>query len=192
MHHVKGLEIYSCRYSSFEHHTGDSTIWLGSTPILRENTLGVIKDSHLSSPSTNTSPEVLWLDGYLEYSHAAMDFPGLSGKISSSRGGREHIIRIHTCIATHGRKRLRSALGDIVHKNIGGKNPALPQSFVLSSPAKEPRVIHMKENVLDTVRWNLNTNVQDVAAAVGPSLSTVPRILQKEGVHPYHLQPQHM
>ncbi|GFX97221.1 hypothetical protein TNCV_557111 [Trichonephila clavipes] len=26
---------------SFEHHTGDSTIWLVSTPILRENTLGL-------------------------------------------------------------------------------------------------------------------------------------------------------
>ncbi|GFU06034.1 hypothetical protein TNCV_3395521 [Trichonephila clavipes] len=28
---------------SFEHNAGGSTIWLGSTPILRENTLGVAK-----------------------------------------------------------------------------------------------------------------------------------------------------
>ncbi|GFU14633.1 cytochrome P450 2J5 [Trichonephila clavipes] len=28
---------------SFEHDTGDSTIWLGSTPILRENTLEVVR-----------------------------------------------------------------------------------------------------------------------------------------------------
>ncbi|GFW96606.1 hypothetical protein TNCV_2846631 [Trichonephila clavipes] len=28
----------------FQHHTGDSTIRLGSTPILRENTLEVVRD----------------------------------------------------------------------------------------------------------------------------------------------------
>ncbi|GFW43584.1 hypothetical protein TNCV_4769361 [Trichonephila clavipes] len=33
----------------FEHHTGDSTIWLVSTPILKEDTW----DGHLSIPSTN-------------------------------------------------------------------------------------------------------------------------------------------
>ncbi|GFU21397.1 hypothetical protein TNCV_891411 [Trichonephila clavipes] len=38
---------------SFEHHTDDSTIWLVSTPILREDTWGRSGASHLSSPSTN-------------------------------------------------------------------------------------------------------------------------------------------
>ncbi|GFV42042.1 hypothetical protein TNCV_1569091 [Trichonephila clavipes] len=38
---------------SFEHHTGDSTIWLVSTPILREDTWGWSGASHLSSSSTN-------------------------------------------------------------------------------------------------------------------------------------------
>ncbi|GFW82279.1 hypothetical protein TNCV_3817601 [Trichonephila clavipes] len=36
-----------------EHHTGDSTIQLGFTPIFRRNTLGSIMASHLSSTSTN-------------------------------------------------------------------------------------------------------------------------------------------
>ncbi|GFX60875.1 hypothetical protein TNCV_1311681 [Trichonephila clavipes] len=38
---------------SFEHYTGDSTIWLGSTPILREDTWEWSGVSHLSTPSTN-------------------------------------------------------------------------------------------------------------------------------------------
>ncbi|GFW82770.1 hypothetical protein TNCV_3493401 [Trichonephila clavipes] len=29
---------------SFEHHAGGSTIWLGSIPTLRENTLGLVRD----------------------------------------------------------------------------------------------------------------------------------------------------
>ncbi|GFW64069.1 uncharacterized protein TNCV_707741 [Trichonephila clavipes] len=54
---------------SFEHHTGDSTIWLGSALILRENTWGWSGDSQLSTPSTNFTRD-LWFDGYLEYPHA--------------------------------------------------------------------------------------------------------------------------
>ncbi|GFW15171.1 hypothetical protein TNCV_173181 [Trichonephila clavipes] len=38
---------------SFEHHIGDSTIWLGFTPILRDDIWGRSWASHLSSPSTN-------------------------------------------------------------------------------------------------------------------------------------------
>ncbi|GFY16625.1 hypothetical protein TNCV_2787511 [Trichonephila clavipes] len=41
---------------SFEHHTVDSTILLGSTPILRENALGGQKPP-TSSPSTNLTRE---------------------------------------------------------------------------------------------------------------------------------------
>ncbi|GFT90500.1 hypothetical protein TNCV_4491881 [Trichonephila clavipes] len=37
----------------FEHHARDSTSLLGSTPILRENTLGWLRAFHLSCPSTN-------------------------------------------------------------------------------------------------------------------------------------------
>ncbi|GFW48456.1 transposable element Tc3 transposase [Trichonephila clavipes] len=47
------------------------------------------------------------------------------------------IKKIQTCIPTHGRKRLRSALGGIVHKKIEGNKPVLPQSFKLSSPAEQ-------------------------------------------------------
>ncbi|GFX24444.1 hypothetical protein TNCV_992591 [Trichonephila clavipes] len=39
---------------SFEHHAGDSTIWLSSFPFLRENPLGWSETSHLSSPSSST------------------------------------------------------------------------------------------------------------------------------------------
>ncbi|GFT06503.1 hypothetical protein TNCV_3356291 [Trichonephila clavipes] len=38
---------------SFEHHTGDSTNQLVSTPILREDTWGWSGASHLPTPSTN-------------------------------------------------------------------------------------------------------------------------------------------
>ncbi|GFV37171.1 hypothetical protein TNCV_1720931 [Trichonephila clavipes] len=38
---------------SFEHHTGESTIWLVPTPILREDTWEWSGASHFSTPSTN-------------------------------------------------------------------------------------------------------------------------------------------
>ncbi|GFU84547.1 hypothetical protein TNCV_3238561 [Trichonephila clavipes] len=38
---------------SFERHSGNSTFWLSYTPILRENTLNVVRTSHLSPLSTN-------------------------------------------------------------------------------------------------------------------------------------------
>ncbi|GFV56045.1 uncharacterized protein TNCV_2266311 [Trichonephila clavipes] len=50
---------------NFEQHTNDSTSRLGSTPALRENTLGVVKGL------PPTSREDLRLDGYLEYLHTA-------------------------------------------------------------------------------------------------------------------------
>ncbi|GFV09575.1 uncharacterized protein TNCV_3159721 [Trichonephila clavipes] len=55
---------------SLEHHAGDSTIYLGSTPILRENTLreGQGPPSSLSHPPT--SREDSRLNGYSEYSQA--------------------------------------------------------------------------------------------------------------------------
>ncbi|GFU12109.1 hypothetical protein TNCV_1781271 [Trichonephila clavipes] len=46
------------------------------------------------------------------------------------------IAWIQICTATHSRKRLRSTLGGVVHNSIGGKRPALPQSYELSSPAE--------------------------------------------------------
>ncbi|GFY30946.1 hypothetical protein TNCV_1629201 [Trichonephila clavipes] len=52
-------------------------------------------------------------------------------------GGRGYHRRIQICIATHGRKRLRLALGGVVHKNIGRNRPVLPQSFELSSPTEQ-------------------------------------------------------
>ncbi|GFT89416.1 hypothetical protein TNCV_4387011 [Trichonephila clavipes] len=44
IHHDKGLSD-TCLYCSFEHHTGDSTIWPISTQILREDTLRVVRDA---------------------------------------------------------------------------------------------------------------------------------------------------
>ncbi|GFX71595.1 hypothetical protein TNCV_2695831 [Trichonephila clavipes] len=48
-----------------------------------------------------------------------------------------HITRIQICIATHGGKRLHSAIDGAVHKSIRRNGPALPQSFELSSPSEE-------------------------------------------------------
>ncbi|GFU06968.1 uncharacterized protein TNCV_503471 [Trichonephila clavipes] len=42
---------------SFEHHTGNRVIFLGSTPVLRESTLGS-GVSHLSFPSTSLTKEL--------------------------------------------------------------------------------------------------------------------------------------
>ncbi|GFX29169.1 hypothetical protein TNCV_3217041 [Trichonephila clavipes] len=52
---------------SLQHHIGDSTIWLCSSPILRENTLVEDQGAPTSLPHPPTSREDLWLDGYLQY-----------------------------------------------------------------------------------------------------------------------------
>ena len=44
---------------------------------------------------------------------------------------------IKICIATHGRKYLRSVLDGVFHKTTGGNKSVLPNSFELSSPAVE-------------------------------------------------------
>ncbi|GFW89316.1 uncharacterized protein TNCV_3966061 [Trichonephila clavipes] len=54
---------------SFEHHIGDSTIWLVSTPF-EEDTWGG-QGPPTSLPLPPTTREDLWLDCYLEYPHAA-------------------------------------------------------------------------------------------------------------------------
>ncbi|GFV98620.1 uncharacterized protein TNCV_1453061 [Trichonephila clavipes] len=54
---------------SFEHHAGDSTILLGSTPIYREQTRGW-SGPPTSLPLPPTTREDMRLDGYLEYPHA--------------------------------------------------------------------------------------------------------------------------
>ncbi|GFX28463.1 uncharacterized protein TNCV_1152721 [Trichonephila clavipes] len=66
---VKGYIFTPLVSLSFEHHAGDSTILLGFTPILRENTLGCGQGPPTSLPPT--SRKDLRLDGYLEYPHAA-------------------------------------------------------------------------------------------------------------------------
>ncbi|GFW20666.1 hypothetical protein TNCV_1048891 [Trichonephila clavipes] len=53
IHHGKGLDVRLPLALAFEHHTGYSTFWLGSTPILRENTLGVVKSLPCLFLSTN-------------------------------------------------------------------------------------------------------------------------------------------
>ncbi|GFX22882.1 hypothetical protein TNCV_2606241 [Trichonephila clavipes] len=54
------MPVVSC---SFDHHAGDNTIWLSSTPILRENIRRWLEDSQLSSPSTSLTTELAarWL-----------------------------------------------------------------------------------------------------------------------------------
>ncbi|GFT54388.1 hypothetical protein TNCV_2727251 [Trichonephila clavipes] len=64
---AKGLIFTPVISRSSEHHIGDSMILLGTTPILRENTLR--PPTSLLHPST--SREDLRLDGFLEYSHVA-------------------------------------------------------------------------------------------------------------------------
>ncbi|GFV61490.1 mediator of RNA polymerase II transcription subunit 25 [Trichonephila clavipes] len=54
---------------NFQHHSGDSTILLGFTQILRNNTLRVVRDLP-PLPLPPTSRENLQLEGYLEYPHA--------------------------------------------------------------------------------------------------------------------------
>ncbi|GFU19098.1 hypothetical protein TNCV_4132181 [Trichonephila clavipes] len=53
---------------------------------------------------------------------------------------------IQMYITTHGRKRLRSVLGGLIHKTIGGNNylshPALPQSFELASSSEQYRTFY--------------------------------------------------
>ncbi|GFT11960.1 hypothetical protein TNCV_725671 [Trichonephila clavipes] len=57
---LRCMPVVSC---SFEHHVGDSTIWLGSIPILRENIRRWSEASQLSSPFTNLMRELAarWL-----------------------------------------------------------------------------------------------------------------------------------
>ncbi|GFV61759.1 uncharacterized protein TNCV_189161 [Trichonephila clavipes] len=54
---------------NFDHYAGDNTIWLCSTPILRENIQRWLEASQLSSPSSNLMREFA-ARGYSEYSHA--------------------------------------------------------------------------------------------------------------------------
>ncbi|GFY22762.1 hypothetical protein TNCV_2180231 [Trichonephila clavipes] len=52
---------------SFERYTCDTTIYLGFTPILRENTLEVVSDLPSLCSLPPTLREDLRLDGYLKY-----------------------------------------------------------------------------------------------------------------------------
>ncbi|GFW10200.1 hypothetical protein TNCV_1849171 [Trichonephila clavipes] len=47
------------------------------------------------------------------------------------------ISRIQISTASHGRKRLCSMLGGVVHKSIVGNIPTLPHTFEVSSPAEQ-------------------------------------------------------
>ncbi|GFT39310.1 hypothetical protein TNCV_2422251 [Trichonephila clavipes] len=123
----------------------------------------------------------------------------------------ENITRNWICIATHGRKDCHLALGCVAHKNIVGNRPALPQTFKLLSPPREHGTFYehrdgrwgslrgyrhsedvsgetlissMKQNVLDIIRRNPSI----CAAAVGESGSSFHSVLQREDLHPYHLQ----
>ena len=46
----------------------------------------------------------------------------------------------------------------------------------------------MEQNVLDTVRRNPSARVRAIDTAVGESRNSVHRVLEREGLHPYHLQ----
>ncbi|GFX29664.1 uncharacterized protein TNCV_2749981 [Trichonephila clavipes] len=62
------MPVVSC---SFEHHTGDRTIWLDSTLKFDRKHLGDGQGSTTFLPLPPTSQKDLQLNGYLEYSHAA-------------------------------------------------------------------------------------------------------------------------
>ncbi|GFW12057.1 uncharacterized protein TNCV_4531221 [Trichonephila clavipes] len=68
--HGKCLSYTPVVIRSFEHHAGDTVIWLVSTPILRENTLEGRHCPSISLPLPPTIRGELRLDGYLEYPHA--------------------------------------------------------------------------------------------------------------------------
>ncbi|GFW94526.1 hypothetical protein TNCV_3904361 [Trichonephila clavipes] len=53
IHHGKRIDSTPVVSRSPEHHEGGNMFWLVFTLIFRENTLGVVKASHLSSLSTN-------------------------------------------------------------------------------------------------------------------------------------------
>ncbi|GFU70325.1 hypothetical protein TNCV_2106641 [Trichonephila clavipes] len=54
----QGARFTPVVYRSFEHHLGDSVIWLGSTPILRENHLTMVRSllplTHFHQPHERT------------------------------------------------------------------------------------------------------------------------------------------
>ncbi|GFW23101.1 hypothetical protein TNCV_3802021 [Trichonephila clavipes] len=70
IHHIKELDCKPVVSLSFKHHAGDCTIWLVSTLILRENTLGLVRGFPPLFPFHKPHER---LDSYLEYpppSHA--------------------------------------------------------------------------------------------------------------------------
>ncbi|GFW29951.1 uncharacterized protein TNCV_4999911 [Trichonephila clavipes] len=71
IHYDKGARCTTAVGRSLEHQTGDSTIQLGSTPVLRENTLEKGHGSPTSYPLPPTSREDLRLNGCLEYPHSS-------------------------------------------------------------------------------------------------------------------------
>ncbi|GFU69670.1 hypothetical protein TNCV_758801 [Trichonephila clavipes] len=62
---------------------------------------------------------------------------GVRGSFGQTLRVGGYITRIQICLATHGRKRLRSAVGDVIHKRTGGNRSVLPQSFELSLLVEE-------------------------------------------------------
>ncbi|GFW28458.1 hypothetical protein TNCV_4641231 [Trichonephila clavipes] len=66
IHRGRGLILTPVVRHSFEHHTRDSTIWHGSTPILRAD-----QRPPTSVPLPPTSKEEMRLDEYFKFPHAA-------------------------------------------------------------------------------------------------------------------------
>ncbi|GFU02401.1 hypothetical protein TNCV_1238861 [Trichonephila clavipes] len=61
-------------------------------------------------------------------------------------------------------------------------------SWECESKPRVCRTPSMEQNVMDTIRRNPSTSVRATAAAVGGPRSSVHGVLQREGLHPYHLQ----
>ncbi|GFX04185.1 uncharacterized protein TNCV_3973341 [Trichonephila clavipes] len=80
---------------SFEQHTGDSTIWLGSTTILREKFLEGGQEPSTTLPFPLTSLDDSRFDGYLEYPHAAKAIYKNSCLLRDSNPGRTFGLAIH-------------------------------------------------------------------------------------------------
>lgn len=57
-----------------------------------------------------------------------------------------------------------------------------------TSEPRGTRTLTMQQNVLDSFQRNPSNSIGAVAAFIRGSLNSVHRVLQREGLHPYHLQ----
>ncbi|GFX45622.1 hypothetical protein TNCV_176151 [Trichonephila clavipes] len=100
----------------------------------------------------------------------------------------ENIVRSHICIgkhgrkaisdaAPHGRKRICSALGEIIHKSIAGNRPALPQSLLVDQYGTARRLLTSKQKMvqLNPIRIRLLSTYSELHSPyINNKQSTIP------------------